>query len=68
MFDTARDDDEFTCGHCGLPLMWVSNFHRQDALGDKKQLIFVFVVMPNKISLHFDQFEVHVIDFSADLG
>ena len=55
MFYATRDDDKFARRDILLPLIGVSDFHGKNALGDEKQLIFIFMVMPDKISLNLDQ-------------
>jgi hypothetical protein len=47
MFDAARDDDEFAFTH---ERFVVAEFHAQRAFDNEKELIFVFVMMPDEFA------------------
>jgi hypothetical protein len=63
MFDAARDNDEFTFAHRGFA---IAEFHAQSAFDDQKELVFVVVMMPDKLAFEFNGFDVAVVDFADD--
>ena len=48
MFDTTRNNDEFTFAHERFA---AAKFHAQRPFDNEKELIFVFVMVPNKFAL-----------------
>jgi hypothetical protein len=65
MFDTARNDKEFPLFQ---PNAVVTKLHAESALDDQEQLIFAFVVMPNKWACKPNKLYLLAVQFSDDFG
>jgi hypothetical protein len=65
MFDAARDDDEFPFAH---ERFLVTEFHAQRASNDEKELILLFVMVPDKFAFQFHSFDVTFIHLTDDPG
>jgi hypothetical protein len=65
MFDAARDDDEFPFAH---ERFIVAEFHAQHAFDNEKQLIFLFVMVPDEFALQFHGFDVTFVHLTDDSG
>src|SRR4029077_16639514 len=55
MFDAARDDDKFPFVDDGLV---AAKLHAQAPFDDQKKLVFVVMMMPDKVALELDGFEI----------
>jgi hypothetical protein len=65
VLDAARDHHELALLD---PLVAVAIFHAEAALNDEEQLVFVVVVVEDKLSLDFVEFHVLAVKFGGDLG
>jgi len=63
VFNSARHDDELALADDRLT---VAEFHAQRTFCYQKQLILVFVMVPDKFSRELDGFEVTVVHFTYD--
>jgi hypothetical protein len=63
VFHAARDDDEFPFSHDGFV---VAELHPQGSFDDEKQLILVFMMVPDEFALELHGFDVAVIHFAED--
>jgi hypothetical protein len=59
----ARDDDEFPFTHDGFV---IAELHAQSPFDDKKQLILVFMMVPEEFAFELHGFDVAVIHFAED--
>lgn len=68
MFDTTRHNQEFAwLERDGVgKAAGIAMLHFKFALNDKKEFVFRLVVMPDKFSSEFDQFDLLAIEFSND--
>jgi hypothetical protein len=65
MFDAARDNDELALTH---ERFVVTEFHAQRAFDDEKELVFMFVVVPDKFTLQLDCLDMTVIHLADNSG
>jgi hypothetical protein len=65
MLDTARNNDEFAFAHDGFA---VAELHAQRAFDHKEEFVLVLMVMPDKLTLEFDGFDMTIIYFADDPG
>jgi hypothetical protein len=63
MLDAFRHDYEFAGVDHGFV---IAEFHAKCAFDDQKQLVFVIVMMEDKLALEFDGFNVSVVEFTDD--
>jgi hypothetical protein len=63
MLHAPRDDYEFALPHDGFV---VAELHSQCALGYKKQLILVFMMVPDEFAFELHGFDVTIIYFAED--
>jgi hypothetical protein len=63
MFNAARDDDKFPFVDNGFV---AAKLHPQFAFHHQKKLVFVVMMMPDKVALELDGFEIAIIDFGYD--
>jgi hypothetical protein len=63
MLDAVRNDYKLPCIHDGF---MVAEFHAQGALDDKKQFIFIFVMMTHELAFELDRFDLAIIHFADD--
>lgn len=64
VLNTAGNNDEFSFPNCHLP---VPELHQKRSLDHEKELVFVFVVMPDKLALELHQFHKRIVQLSDDL-
>jgi hypothetical protein len=65
MFDTSGNNDEFAFAHERFA---VAEFHAQPAFDNEEELIFVFVMVPNKFALQFHRLDVSLVHLADDPG
>jgi hypothetical protein len=65
MFNAARDDDEFALTH---ERFVAAEFHAQRAFDDEKELVFMFVVVPDKFTLQLHRLDVAFIHLADNPG
>jgi hypothetical protein len=63
MLDTARNNDKFAFAHDGFA---VAEFHAQRAFDHQEEFVLVFMVMPDKLTLEFDGFDMALVYFTDD--
>ena len=64
MFDSSRDDKKFS----GIdPDVAVTKAHEQSSADYQKQLILLFMMVPDELSLHLDQLHIGIIQLADDL-
>ena len=59
----ARDDYEFPFTHDGFV---IAELHAQSSFNDEKQLILVFMMVPDEFAFELHGFDVAVIHFTED--
>ena len=65
VLDATRDDQKLTFFQPDLP---VTEIHPESPLHDQEQLVLVFMMMPDKLTLEFDEFDVLAIQSPTILG
>ena len=65
MVDAPRDDQEFPFLQPDLP---VTKIHPKPPFHYQEKLILVLMMMPDKLPLEFDQFDVLAIQVTGDSG
>src|SRR5262249_12698120 len=63
MLDTPRNDQELSCLEPNEP---IAKLHAESTLHDEKQLILVLMMVPDKRSEEFHQFDMLAIEFASD--
>jgi hypothetical protein len=63
MLDTARNNDKFAFTHHGFA---VAELHAQRAFDHEEEFVLVFMVMPDKLTLEFDGFDMALVYFTDD--
>ncbi len=65
MLDPSRHNQEFPFLN---PNAFVSKLHTKSSLHDEEEFVFGVVLVPDKLSLKFDDFDLLTIEFPYDFG